>query len=158
GVPANGSPVAQNDVSTWSDVEIKQVRNVVTLTIDKTTIFTYTNTTSFTNGYLMLGYGDPFASIGSPDAAAYYANLRVVVLTPPVITAISVAGGNVVLTFVSSDGDDTTASFAVQTSGNVAGPYADASPAATITQLPSGAFQATLAQNGAAQFYRIRHR
>jgi hypothetical protein len=159
GVPANGSSRVGADNSAWSDVEIKQVKNLITLTIDKTTVFTYANTNTFTNGFLMLGYADPFASVGSPDGAVYYANLRVVTITPPVITAFSASGGNVTITFTSSDGDDTTASFALQSASIVTGPYTDVVPPAAITQLPSGAFQAVSAQPAAStQFYRIRHK
>src|SRR5206468_3886375 len=87
GTPANNSPVGASPAdNSWSDVEIKQINNVVTMSIDKTSIFTYTNTTRFTNGYVMLGYDCPLQGafnqyIGTPDAAAYFSNLRVVSLT-----------------------------------------------------------------------------
>ena len=163
GVPANGSPANGNSTTNWSDVEIKQVRNVVTLTIDKTAIFAYTNTAVWTNGYLMLGYADPYGgsggvSVGSPDAAAYFSNLRVVRLTGPVITALELRSPNVVITFTTADGDDTTASFALQAAGTVNSQYADVVPAASFAQLVNGAFQVTCPQNGAVQFYRIRHK
>ena len=63
-----------------------------------------------------------------------------------------------VLTYTSTDGADTTSSFAVQSSGTVDGSYTDVSPAAVITQLPSGMYQTTVAKSGSAQFYRIRKR
>jgi hypothetical protein len=154
GVPANKTSSGQE--STWSDVEMKQVKGVVTLSINKTALTVYTNTTIWTNGQIMLGYDDPFASIGQ-NGAAYYSNLRVVQLGPPSITSITAASGNVTINFVSIDGDDTTASFALQSSGAAAGPYADVIPAAVITQ-SAGAFHTTVAQSGSAQFYRIRHK
>jgi len=166
GTPANNSPVGVNPADdSWSDVELKQINNVVTLSIDKTRIFTYTNTTHFTNGYIMLGYNCPIQGafnqyIGTPDAAAYFANLRVVSLSGPTITSIVVTNGNVgnvVLTYQSTDGDDTIASFAVQSASVVTGPYSDVSPAATITQTGTGQFQAVTAVNGLARYYRIRH-
>jgi len=73
------------DTNSWADVEIKTVHNVVTLSINKTVICNYTNTTVWTNGYLMLGYEDPFSSVGAPDAAVYYSGLTVVRLAGPVI-------------------------------------------------------------------------
>ncbi len=49
GTPANLASLV-GDATTWSDVEIKQVHNVVTMSINKTPIFVYTNTTTFTSG------------------------------------------------------------------------------------------------------------
>jgi hypothetical protein len=164
GIPANGSPALGYDASTWSDVEIKQQGGVVTLSINHTPIFTYVNTTAWTNGYLMLGYADPYgASIGNPEAGVYYANLQVVTLpsvAPSVITIsnIVVSGGNVVIKFTTSNASDTTSSFTLRGSGTVKGTYIDVSPAANITSLGSNQFQATTAYTaGGTQFYRIHH-
>jgi hypothetical protein len=163
GVPANGSPLNNLGTTNWSDVEIKQINNIVSLSINKNIIFTYTNTTVWKSGYLMLGYADPYGgtggvSIGNPDAAAYFSNLRVVSLALPAITSIAVNNKtNVVVKFVSYDGTDTAASFALQSSSLVQGPYAD-NPAVTITQLLDTSFQATLTSTNSAQFYRIRHK
>jgi hypothetical protein len=171
GTPANNSPfsLAPADDS-WSDVEIKQVNNVVTLSIDKTPLFVYTNTTHFTNGYVMLGYDCPEAGafnqfIGTPDAAAYFSNLRVVRLGPPSIsgiTVVPVAGTqNVTVTFTSIDANDNAGSFALQGAVNVAGPYADVA-GATIVQIYNNSgtatFQATTTSSNPVEFYRIRHK
>ena len=42
GVPANGSPALGYDVSTWSDVEIRQQNGVVTMSINHSPVFVYT--------------------------------------------------------------------------------------------------------------------
>jgi hypothetical protein len=170
GTPANNSPVSASPKdNTWSDVEIKQVNNIVTLSIDKTLIFVYTNTAAvlgyqpFTNGYLMLGYDCPIEGIyqqfiGTPDAAAYFSNLRVVSLDAPTITSISTNGGNVVIQFSTPDSSDTTANFALQSASTVTGTFSDVSPAATFTSLGSGLFQVTYPESGDLQFYQIgRH-
>ena len=161
GQPANASPALGYDASTWSDVEIKQQNNIVTMSINHTTIFTYTNTTVWTSGYLMLGYSDPFGNtVGNPEAGVYYANLQVVDLTAPTITInnIVISGGNVVVKFTTSSAADTTSSFTLQSSGTVNGTYTDVSPAASITSLGSNQFQATVPYTGGAQqYYRVRH-
>ena len=158
GVPDNTTPALGYDASTWSDVEIRQTNNVVTLSINHTPIFVYTNKTVWKSGYLMLGYGDPFASVGSSDAGVYYANLQVVDLGPIAmnINNISINGNNVVVKFTSSNPEDTAASFSLVSSGAVNGTYTPVT--ATITSLGSNQYQATTANTSDAQlFYRILH-
>jgi len=157
GMPANASPFVVTTPGAWADVEVKQVRNVVTLTIDKTSIFTYTNTMIFTNGTIMLAYEDPYDSLGTPEAGVYYSNLRVVRLASPSVIQIAINGANVVINFTSLDGDDSASSFVVQSAVVAGGPFTDVSPAAAITQLGTGAFQAVVPLNGPVRFYRIRH-
>ncbi len=173
GTPANNSPVSATPAdNSWSDVEIKQVNNVVTMSVNKTPLFVYTNTTTFTNGYLMLGYDCPIQGafnqyVGTPDAAAYFSNLRVVSIARPFITAISDVNvlntNNVIITFQSNDGDDSASSFALQGTGTnqVPGPYADIA-GATITQVYTNSnmavFQASTSLTNVAQFFRIRHK
>jgi hypothetical protein len=152
GLAANGSANYGLSVATWSDVEIKQLNGVVTMSIDKTPIFVYTNTTIFNSGLLMLGYEDPYNGAEDSDAAVYYSNLRVVSIGTPAVTAFGLnnANGTVVMNFsVTDDGSSLT----VQSASNVKGPYTTA--AATITPLGNGSFQAVVPQNGAIQFYRI---
>jgi hypothetical protein len=165
GSPANASPALGYDATTWSDVEIKQQNNIITMSINHTAIFIYTNTTVWTNGYLMLGYADPFGgTIGNAEAGAYFANLQVVrlpaVALPSVITinSIAISGGNVVVKFTTSSATDTVSSFTLRSSTTVNGTYADVSPAATITSLGSNQFQATTPYlSGGQLFYRIYH-
>jgi len=157
GVPANAAPGLGYDASTWSDVEIKQINHVVTMSINRTPIFSYTNTTVWQSGYLMLGYGDPYGTVQTPDSSVYYANLTVVQFVSPLITKAKPAGGNVTITFTGGAGDDVT-SFALTSSATLShGTFADVSPPATITALGGNVFQAVTAQPAAAQqFYRIR--
>lgn len=164
--------------NTWADVEIKQINNVVTMSINKTQIYSYTNTTLYANGTVdgtaygsgpahipqsgtvMLGYDDPFASVGDVGAA-YFSNLRVVQIGPLLINSIVLSGGNVVLTFTSEDGDDTTSSFSVLSSG-ASGGAANVDTAVsgvTFAQVPGSlTFTATFPQPAThATFYRIKH-
>jgi hypothetical protein len=169
-----GSPATQagSDTSAWTDVEIMQSNSIVTLSFNRTPVFVYTNKTVatggntgggvYTSGVPMLGYSDPFRSIGV-GGASYYSNIRAVNLSTaavaPRITNTQIVGNNVVITFTTTSQSDTTANFVVQSesallsSGNT---WPDVSPAANITG-GSGTFQATLPVNGSAQYYRIRH-
>ena len=158
GVPANASPALGYDASTWCDVEIRQTNKVITMSINHTLVFAYTNTTVWTNGYLMLGYADPFgASVGSPEAGAYFANLQVVQLSPPSVTinGISFSGGNVTIKFTTSIGTDTASSFSLTSCDTVNGLYVPAG-ASIITALGANQFQATIPYVGGGQlFYRV---
>jgi len=154
-----GSPVnvLTNVPSTpiWSDVELSKVNDVITLRINKTTIFSYTNTTGYTSGNIMLGYEDAFDSTGPIHNFVVYDNVRVISLAGPVITAINRVGGNVQIDFTAGSAD-VPAQFALQSAAVVTGPYADTS--ATITSLGGGNFRATkpFDPNAPAVFYRVR--
>ena len=166
GLPANNVYVIPTPIGQWADVEIKQVQNVVTMSINHTPIFSYANTNSAyttvsTSGCLMLGYETPGPSgANSTEAAAYFSNLQVVRIGQTTITILpntATSGGNITIQFTSSNGADTTSSFVLQSSATVNGTYTDVSPAATFTQNGS-VFQTVYPQNGPARFYRIRHK
>lgn len=158
GLVANGSYFNGYSAYNWANVEIRQYNGVVTLSIDKIPVTVYTNATAFTNGTVMLGYEDPYSSVGTLDSAVYYSNLRVVSISSglPVITetALNNANGTVVINFTTTDGETNTSAVAVQSATLVAGPYTTVANA-TITSLGGGAFQAVVPQNGAIQFYRV---
>jgi hypothetical protein len=156
GLVANGSVINGSSANNWSDVEIKQYNGIVTLSIDKTIIYAYTNTTTFTNGTIMLGYNDPFDSVGTLDASVYFSNLKVVKIGSPFISQVALdnINGNVVINFTATDGDLTAGSFIVSSSSSVTGPFEPVSNA-VITSLGSGAFHAVVPQIGSTQFYRV---
>src|SRR5665213_254791 len=159
GSPADGFGQPAN---TWSDVEIKQFNGVVTLSINKTTLISYTNTAYANHGDVMLGYDDPYASVGTvassvaPGAAVYYSNLRVVSLSGPTVTRDRPSGSQILITFTIPDTDATPASFNVQSASALGTPTVFANTAATITQ--SGVvFTAAVPYSASTvqQYYRI---
>lgn len=166
GLPANGSP--DNSLfnppftNVWADVELKQyvsgTNGIVTLSIDKTPILTYTGSVS--NGTVMLGYETPVFGGDGPDGAAYFSDLKVVQLTPPAISSPSYNPQTSTLTFNIStpDGSVSPSSFEVLSSTVVTGPYTNIVSGATITQLPtsgSAQFQVKVPLTGAVEFYRL---
>jgi hypothetical protein len=169
GIPANESYNASSlynpgflPASTWADVEIKQIDNVVTMSVDKIPILVTTNTTVWTNGVPMLGYCDPFNSIQDEDGAAFFSDIRVVAIGAPVITSVSAfatPGSLIKINFTTTDGDDTPASFTLLGNGTNTAAHVDTVVSGvTITQLGLGAFQATLTKpTNTMQFYRIKH-
>ncbi len=152
GAPAN---LASSANPSWADVEISQVGNLVTLKINNTIIFSYTNATAFRNGNLMLGHCDAYDSIGAGDGGVIYDNLRVVQLpstSRPNVTNIRVNGGDVEISF-SAEAADAPGDFGLQQAGTVNGVYSDV--AATVTG-SAGDFKAVRALGGSAQFYRVK--
>ena len=151
-----GAPANFQDTVTpsWAQVQLSQIGNVITLSINNSNILSYTNTTVYTNGNIMLGYDDAFDSNTGTGAAAVYDNVRVVDLGRPNITLIQTVNTNAVMNFTWTL-DDPASAFKVQRATVVTGPYADVGTA-TIVKLSPGVYQATAGQSGSAAYYRIR--
>ena len=155
GVPGN---VPGSSTKSWADVEVKKIGSIVTLSINKTQVLRYTNTTAYTSGNIMIGYMDPYESIDNTGATAYFSNLRVVDLTSavpqtPNITAVAViSGGTQVQIDFTGSGD--TSAFTLQSSSTVDGTYADT--AASIVSTGTGTYRATTSVSGATKFYRLK--
>jgi hypothetical protein len=79
--------------------------------------------------------------------------LSVSTVVPPHITGVSVNGITVTITFTGGSTDNASA-FTLVASSSPGGPYSPV--VATITSTGIGNFQATIAENGNTQFYRIR--
>ena len=71
----------------------------------------------------------------------------------PQITRIAVSGGKVTITFTAGS-QDVASAFTLMGSPVATGSYS--ALAAAVTSLGSGAFQATIAQTGPVEFYRIK--
>jgi hypothetical protein len=143
---------------TWVDCELSQVGGVVSLKLNNNVMLQYTNTTPFTSGNIFIGYGDPFATLGSANCFAIFDNVRVVRLAAapvqPRITDIRLVGTTVEITFTAGSADP-AAAFKLQSAAGVTGAYTDDN-GATLTALGGGQFKATAVVSGAARFYRIR--
>ena len=141
----------------WADVEVSQIGKIITLKVNNTVIFSYSNTTAYASGDIMIGYDDAFASVSLASSYVIIDNVRVVALTGLKTDSSSFKdlGANVQFDFT-LDLNDTPASFTAQSAAVVGGPYADV--AGTIVQLSPGTYRATVAKTGNARYYRIRHK
>lgn len=138
---------------------MSQIGRIITLKINNTIILTYSNTTAFTKGNIMLGYDDAFDSVGGGGGFAVFDNARVVSLPAGiVITNIAKVANNVQLDFTWFENDPATA-FKLQTAANVGGPYADDANAATTYSInvPAASYRITTPATNTARFLRIRH-
>jgi hypothetical protein len=84
--PANNNDGGLFPTPIWADVEISKSGNLITLIINNTKIYTYSNATAFASGNILVGYEDAFDSISPAQSYAVLDNVRVVTITPPVIT------------------------------------------------------------------------
>lgn len=66
----------------WLSVEVRQLTNQITWLLDGVVIAQYTNNFDFTNGNILIGYNDAFASLGSAANFALFDNLRVETAVP----------------------------------------------------------------------------
>jgi hypothetical protein len=152
--PATATP-------SWAEVELRQTNNVVTLIINQTNIFSYTNSTASTHGDIMLGYDDSFNSIGSGGGGlVIYDNVRVVqlsgggTLADVHISTINVSGNTVTIDFTAGSGEATSA-FKLVSAPVVTGPYTDDNTA-TITSLGGSNYRITTTATDAMKFFQIR--
>lgn len=148
---------------TWVDCELSQVGGVVTFRVNGWPALTYTNTSEFTNGYVMIGYMDSFDSASKlVDNFALIDNLRIVDLTTvakPVITDISVGGsapGSSVTIDFTAGTSDVPGNFTLQKATSVNGVYAP-DGGAVISGNPSAPnFRATTTTTSSnEEYYRI---
>jgi len=89
--PTAGSPIDQ-----WVEVSVEtQAQTNIQMYIDRVAVLTqmsYTNGSSgtpkgnYTNGLPMLGYLDPYTDISDESAFVYYSNVRMVELSPYIVT------------------------------------------------------------------------
>jgi hypothetical protein len=77
GVPANNMTLA-SPTPIWADVEVSQIGKIITWKINNTVIFSYSNTTAYATGDIMLGYDDAFDSVSLSSSYVIIDNVRVV--------------------------------------------------------------------------------
>jgi len=143
---------------TWADCELSQVAGIVTLKVNNSVVLQYTNTMPTQSGNVFIGYGDPFATLGSANCYAIFDNVRVVrqvaAPTQPHISGITVNGAVVEVRFTAGAGDAASA-FKLQTASPVDAGFTDDN-SATVAATGAGQFKATTSTSGPARFYRIR--
>ena len=156
-----GSPgVSPTSAKEWSTVELIQLANVITLKVNAATVFTFTNTTGFTSGDVMIGMNDQFDSVGSAANFVIFDNVEVVRLRSG--SGINISGVSfpspttVAIDFTSAAGG-TPADFHLQSASSLSSTpvgWGDDNTA-TIIATANG-FRATTTRSGNERYYRIR--
>jgi len=139
---------------TWADVELRQVGDVVRLSVNKNPVLEFTTTYGFTNGNIMIGHNDQFDSIGAQQSFAIFDNVRVVSLGIH-LRGIEISGGNVQIDFTSPLGGQ-AGDFTLQSTDNLSSGSWNNENTAVITVNGNDGFRAVIAQAAGNRFYRIR--
>ena len=96
GTPANiNNPSGVFGTPIWADVEISQIARIITLKINNTTLFSFSNATAYASGNIMIGYNDAFDSISPGQSYVVFDNVRVVRLAGLEITSVQDLGTEV---------------------------------------------------------------
>lgn len=151
-----GSPgVGPSDAKTWAEVELAQQDGVITLTVNRGVIYSFTNNSGFDRGNVLIGHSDQFDSIGSGGTNGNFVlfdNVRVVT-RDLFVTKVELVGGQVRIDFVSLPGQP--ADFHLQSSPDISPVSWADEDAAILSATPQG-FRFVVARSGDVRFYRIR--
>jgi hypothetical protein len=151
GAPAN---LLSSGTPTWADVEINQVGGVVSLKINNSLIFSYTNQTAYSDGYVMLGYCDAYDSTSSASAQVIFDNFRVVKTAALNITSIKMENGQVKIGFDWPMTEPASAFELLSSPTSDAG-YTVESGASFDAVLPGVSYEVTAPASTSARFYKI---
>ena len=149
-----GSPANRpTGLKAWAEVELGQIDNVVTLKVNNYPIVSYTNTSGYASGDIMIGHNDSADSIGSVNNFVIWDNVRVLNLDLA-IRDIDLSPTEVQIDFVSPLGGLVT-SFRLESKTTLeAADWTEVS-GAVFSALPDGV-RVNAPRSGDPAFYRIR--
>jgi hypothetical protein len=153
-IPAPPYAVAGSPGKAWSQIELSQLDNVVSLKVNGNLVFQVTNTTVFKSGDIMIGHSDQFDSIGSTDNFVIFDNLVVVSLDLHIIRIQFSTADQVIIDFVSPQGGN--ASEMHLQAASTLGPGANWTDIAADIAATTEGFRATTTRTPGTQFFRIR--
>jgi hypothetical protein len=101
----------------WVSGEVRQENNLITCLLNGVAIAQYTNTYGYTNGMILIGYNDVFASLGSTNNFVIFDNVSVtpIVYAPVNIVTPQLSGTS----FGFSFGTEAYESYTVQWTTNL---------------------------------------
>ena len=152
-----GSPgVGPSEAKTWAEVELGQQDGVITLKVNGGVIYSFTNTTGFERGNIMIGQSDQFDSIGSGGTNGNFVifdNVRVVTGDLSVTKIELSQDGQVQIDFVTPPGQPVN--FRLQSSADLS-PISWSDENSAVLGTTSQGFRFVVRSNGGVRFYRIR--
>ncbi len=152
-IPAPPYGAAGSPGRGWSQVELSQLDNVISLLINNNLVLQYTNTTAYRSGTFMLGHSDQFDSVGNADNFVIYDNVRVIQLDLQVTHFERVADNRILLEFVSPLGGR-AGDFRVQAASSLT--LADWTDLEAGVEATPAGFRVVIPQVAESTFYRIK--
>lgn len=151
-----GSPGSSGNSRSWSEVELSQVNNLITLKVNNIVIWQYDNATAPTSGNIMIGSNDQFDSVGTAQHFVIFDNLRVVSLeTDPRITRVVLLPNNQIQIDFRSPTGGAAAAYRLQSKAALGAAMWDDDNGAQITSVGANEYQAVTTRVGAEHYYRI---
>lgn len=149
-----GSPANRpSGLKAWAEVELGQIDNVVTLKVNHYPIISYTNTSGYISGDVMVGHNDSADSIGSANNFVIWDNIRVLNLDLGV-RGVELSPTTVQIDFASPLGGLVT-DFKLERKSALDGGDWTQVENADFSALPDG-IRVVAPRSGDAAFYRIR--
>jgi hypothetical protein len=155
-----GSPGSSGTNSSWAEVELSQVDNVITLKVNNIQIWQHQNTSAYTSGNIMLGYNDQFDSI--PPAGSIlshfvvFDNVRVVNLSTTIeITDVELlANDQIQIDFTSGSGGDASG-YTLRAKASLSDASWTPDNGAVITSLGGTQYRAVATRSGNERYYSV---
>lgn len=150
-----GSPGSSGSRRSWSEVELMQVSDVITLKVNNIEIWQYQNTNGPTGGNIMIGLNDQFDSVGTALHYVVFDNVRVVSLSTGIeITGVELLAGNQIqIDFTSATGG-AASEYVLQKKDSLTAANWD-DHAAAITSLGGTQYRAIATRAGGERYYRV---
>ncbi len=152
-IPAPPYAVAGSPGRAWSQIELSQFDNVISLSVNNNLVLQYTNTTGFRSGTVMLGHSDQFDSVGNADNFVIFDNIRVVRLDFQIVHYERLSEDRVLLEFASPRGGRAD-EFRLQAASSLSA--ADWTDVAGVAEAVPNGFRIVAARAANATFYRIK--
>ena len=139
----------------WQKCAVIKRGNIITWDVAGRRIATIDASTFSLSTNVFVGYHDPFVSVTTNAAVQFglFDNVRVETLGRPKIVSLAYQGANVVIDFLTEDGDS-IGDFEVQASAAPGSGYAPT--VSTINQVAPTLFEATTPSGGGAAFFRVK--
>ena len=151
-----GSPGSSGANKSWSEVELSQVNNLISLKVNDILIWQYQNTNAPTSGTIMLGMNDQFDSIATSQQFVVFDNVRVVNLSTEIrITRVELLGANQIqIDFTSPTGGDPSG-YTLRTKGSLTDANWAPEGSAQITSLGGAEYRAVANRSSGERYYSI---
>jgi hypothetical protein len=149
GAPGNRSA---SSTKTWSEMELGQSNNVITLKVNNSVVYSFPNPSGFVSGDIMIGHNDQADSIGSRTNFVIFDNVRVVTHDTRITSMQLLPGNQLQIDFISPG---QASDFHLESTAGFSPVAWSEETSAVLSTQPTG-FRFVVAHSGDTRFYRIQ--